>query len=178
MKMRTVNQITGAACVLANAVGLIAVLTGMHTTFGVVAVSISLAVSLGMYLRVVVGTAALKVAEQQEKLIYIAVAQKNDPAVVNEYAEWVLKGDMEFMGARICNLVEAVDENGNRAGYWILMVGTPKICDNIRHNLKTGTVLDYWPIDWENAAKQIVTDYLGDQETIEPDDDAIPELKG
>lgn len=174
MKMRVVNHIVAAACVVANILAMIAVLTGMHTLFGTIAVSLSLAVSLGLYLRVFVGTVALKVAEEQEELTLIAVAQKDEPDVVYGVGNWIRNQDTNFMGAKICNLVRATDRDGNKLGYFLLLVGTKSTYRKIEREIgKTCTVLDYWPIDWEEWAESTIEAYIDD-----PDDDAIPELRG
>jgi len=179
MKMRTINQVTAAITVLANLLVLIAVLTGMHTLFGIIAASISLAVSMGMYLRVAVGTAALKVEERQEKLVCFAIAQRNDPEVVQEYAKWVRNDDRDFRGAIIVELLRAKDENGNCVGYWLTLVGTESVYREIKKELTNSTVLDYWPIDRDGYARDILKLYLGDEEIDDFDEDEpIEELKG
>ena len=175
MKMRTINHLTADIAVILSILVLIAVLTGAHTLFGTIAASIGLAVSLGMYLRVVVGTAALQVADKQEKLIRFAVAQKNDPTVVRQFADWVARGDMEFEGAQIADLCTALDEEGNRKGFWLLMVGSQSTYESIKRKLKNTTVLDYWPIDPKTWCENLMDTLANDDDFAE---DAIPELKG
>ena len=178
MKMRAVNHLTAAVIALVNILTFIAVLTGQHTLFGIVAASISLAVGLGMYLRVVIGTAALQMAEKnEEKLIYMAIAQKKDNAVVREYAEWVRKGDMDFMGAKIVDLIKAKNDQEEFTGYLLLAVATESVYAQIKNKLGDATVLDYWPIERDEWAKAILSDML--EEEPEPvDDGPIEELKG
>ena len=178
MKMRYANHLLAIFCVLLNILALIAVLTGMHTVFGIAAVSISLAVSIGMYLRVLVGTAAMQVAEKQDELVDIAIAQKKDLFVVNEFANWMKNKDFYFHGARMVDLLRGRDEIGEHIGYWLLMVGTRKTYEEIS---KEATVLDYWPVNYESWAEELRGTYLPDfqeEEIVEPEDDAIPELKG
>lgn len=179
MKMRTINHVTAAITVLANLLVLIAVLTGMHTLFGIIAASISLAVSMGMYLRVAVGTAALKVEERREKLVCFAIAQRNEPEVVQEFAKWVRDDDRDFRGAIIVELLRAKDENGDCVGYWLTLIGTESVYRGIKKELTNSTVLDYWPIDRDEYANDILKLYLGDEEIDDFDEDEpIEELKG
>ena len=175
MKMRKLNELTAIAVVLVNILVFIAILTGPHTVFGIVAASISLATALGAYLRAVVGTAALRVSEKQEKLVRFAVAQQKDPSVVRQFAEWVKTGDLEFDGAMITDLAKAIDENGNCEGFWLLMIGSQSAYESIRKKLHA-TVLDYWPIDPEKWCHNILEALEQDEDFDE--DDAIPELKG
>lgn len=177
MKMRKLNELTAIAVVLVNILVFIAILTGPHTVFGIIAASISLATALGMYLRAMVGMAALRVSEKQEKLVRFAVAQQKDPNVVRQFAEWVKTGDMEFDGAMITDLAKAMDESGNCEGFWLLMIGSQSAYENIQKKLSpTTTVLDYWPIDPEKWCHNILETLEQDEDFDE--DDAIPELKG
>ena len=175
MKMRKLNELTAIAVVLVNILVFIAILTGPHTVFGIVAASISLATALGAYLRAVVGTAALRVSEKQEKLVRFAIAQQKDPNVVRQFAEWVKTGDLELEGAMITDLAKAMDENGNCEGFWLLMIGSQSAYESIRKKLPA-TVLDYWPIDPEKWCHNILEALEQDEDFDE--DDAIPELKG
>lgn len=177
MKMRTFNHLTAIVCVIVNILAMIAVLTGQHTLFGVIAVSISLAVSLGMYLRAVIGTAALQVADKQEKLMRFAVAQQKDPEVVRQFAEWVKTQDMDFEGAQITDLCKAIDENGKCEGFWLLMIGSQSQYETIKKKLSgSSTVLDYWPIDPSKWCQNLLDALEQDEDFIE--ENAIPELKG
>ena len=170
MKMRNMNHLIAAISVIASILTLIAVLTGMHTLFGTISASVTLAVSLGMYLRVVVGTAALQVAEKQEKLVRFAIAQQKDPAVVRQYAEWVKQGDMEFKGAQIADLIKAVDENGEWAGLWLLLIGSQSSYEQIRKEMDGyATIVDHWPIDPEKWSHEILTWLEGSECDAEPD---------
>lgn len=182
MKMRYANHLLAIFCVLLNILALIAVLTGMHTVFGIAAVSISLAVSMGMYLRVLVGTAAMQVADKQDELVDIAIAQKKDPNVVDGFANWMKNKDFYFHGARMVDLMRGWDKDGEHVGYWTLMIGTRKVYEDILKELgESATVLDYWPINYESWAEELRATYLPDfqeEEIVEPEDDAIPELKG
>lgn len=177
MKMRKINNLAAIIIALINIVAFIALLTGPHTIFGIIAVSVSMAVSFGMYLRVLVGTAALRVSEKQEKLVRFAVAQQKDPNVVRQFAEWVKTGDLEFEGAMITDLTKAMDENGNCEGFWLLMIGSQSTYESIRKKLSpSSTVLNYWPIDPEKWCHNILEALEQDEDFDE--DDAIPELKG
>ena len=180
MKMRTINHVTAAITVLANLLVLIAVLTGMHTLFGVIAASISLAVSMGMYLRVAVGTAAMKVEERQEKLVCFAIAQRNEPEVVLEFARWVKNDDRDFRGVIIVDLLRAKDENGDYIGYWLTLIGSESVYRKIKKELTNSTVLDYWPLDHDKYASDILDLYLGSSEEADDldTDEPIEELKG
>lgn len=180
MKMRTINHVTAAITVLANLLVLIAVLTGMHTLFGIIAASISLAVSIGMYLRVAVGTAALKVEERKEKLICFAIAQKNDPEVVRKFAEWIRNDDRDFRGAIIVDLFRASDENGDCLGYWLTLVGPESTYLELKKELTNCDVLDYWPFDCDKLADDILESYLGpcEEADVFDEDEPIEELKG
>jgi len=182
MKMRIFNNLVAGVIAIISVLALIAVLTGQHTLFGILAASVSTVVAIGMYLRTLIGTAALSVADKQQKLMFIAIAQKRNQDVVNEFAKWMETDDTDFMGAKICNLVEVVDESGKLAGFWLLLVGTRDIYDKIRIAIKdTNTVLDYWPIDRKKYAQLILDDYTEyeNAEVVEAEDLDIPmELKG
>lgn len=180
MKIRICNHVMTIATVIANIMALIAVITGCHTTFGIVAASISLAVGLGMYLRVIVGTAALKMSGYS--LMDIAVLQKRDPAVVKEFAEWVRSGDRWLIGARIVNIADAVDDDGKAQGYWLLMVGNRQSYERLKEKCGSSTVLDYWPLNTDEWASDILKEYtdIDDdspiEELIEPaPEDMVPE---
>ena len=177
--MRNMNHLVAAISVIASILTLIAVLTGMHTLFGIVSASVTLAVSLGMYLRVVVGTAALQVAEKQEELLYFAVSQKKDRVVVQHFTEWIERGDLEFKGALITDLVRAVDKDGNCKGFWMLMVGTRNQYNEICKELgNSATVLDFWPIDRDKWAQKLREALTEGEDFPEDDKVPIPELKG
>ena len=180
MKMRTINHVTAALTVLVNILVLIAVLTGAHTLFGTIAVSISLVVSMGAYLRVAIGMAALKVEERQEKLVCFAIAQQNNPEVVRKFAEWMRNDDRDFHGAKIVDLLGATDENGDRQGYWITLVGPESTYLEIKKELTNCDGLDYWPFDHDKLADLVLNSYLGTGgETDDFDEDEpIEELKG
>lgn len=178
MKMRNMNHLIAVISVIASILTLIAVLTGMHTLFGIISASVTLAVSLGMYLRVVVGTAALQMAEKQEKLVRFAIAQHKDPAVVQQFAEWVKQGDMEFKGAQVANLIKAADENGEWAGFWLLLIGSQSSYEQIRKELDGyATIVDHWPIDPEEWSHVILTELKVDEDPAEGSEgDAEPDI--
>ena len=184
MKVRTINHIMACVTVLTNVLALIAVLSGQHTLFGTIAVSISMAVSAGMYMRVALSTAALMVSEdtdaKQEKLVEIAIAQKDDIHVLQNVAKWVRTGDREWMGARITDLVVASDKDGKRCGFWLLLIGTQSVYENILKAVNNAAaVLDYWPIDADKWADGMLETYMKPEWLEEEDDDApIEELKG
>lgn len=179
MKMRKLNHLMAIVTVLACILALIAVLTGEHTTFGVVSASVALAVSLGMYLRVVIGTAALQVADKQEELLYFSIAQKKDLAVVRQFSEWVKQNTQVFKGALMTDLVKAVDEDGNCNGFWVLLVGTRSQYNEIRKELgNSTTVLDFWPIDRDKWARKLLEELTKGEDFPEGDEVPTPELKG
>lgn len=182
MKMRIFNNLLAGVIVIVSVLALIAVLTGQHTLFGTIAASVSTVVAIGMYLRTLIGTAALSVADKQQELMFIAIAQKRNQDVVNEFAKWMETNDTDFMGAKICNLVDAVDESGKRAGFFLLLVGTRDIYNKIRKEGKDKyTVLDYWPVDWKKYAQSILDDYAEyeNAEVVEEEGLDVPmELKG
>lgn len=158
MKMRTYNHMIAIITVIANIMALIAVITGCHTTFGIVAASISLAVGLGMYLRGIIGTAALKMIEKSE-LIDIAILQKRDQDVVDGIAKWIRNNDRKFHGSRIVNIADAVDEDGTPMGYWLLLVGTEQSYKKIKAECNHATVLNYWPLNLDKWADDILKEH-------------------
>lgn len=177
MKMRVLNHLLAAVCVVVNIFAMVAVLTGNHTVFGVIAVSLSMVVSLGVYLRMLIGTAALQMADKEAKLVRFAIAQQKDPSVVRQFAEWVKSGDLDFNGAQITDLCKAIDENGKCEGFWLLMIGTQNTYESIRRKLsQTATILDYWPIDPEKWCQNLLDTLEQDEDFDEAD--AVPELKG
>lgn len=178
MKMRAMNHLFVVITVLANILAAIAVQTGCHTVFGTVAVAISLVVSLGMYVRVVIGTAALRLEEKTE-LIEFAVVQKRDPKVIEMFSKWICNNDRDFLGARIVNIADAVDDNGDMKGYMLLMIGTRSTYDKICRKIgDTCTIINYWPLDMKQWGESILTEYLADEpieELIDPDiSDLVP----
>jgi hypothetical protein len=129
-----------------------------------------------MYLRVVVGTTAMQVADKQSKLMQFAIAQKKNPEVVIQFAEWVKAGDMGYKGAQIVDLCKATDSDGNCEGFWLLAVGTQLQYEVIKKELSNSTVLDYWPIDHDKWYESLLDTLANDDDFAE--DDTIPELKG
>lgn len=162
MKMRTINHLTAVACVIANILALIAVLTGNHALFGTVAASISTAVSLGMYLRVTIGTAAMKVVESENEIVDIAIWQRNEPSVVKKFADWIRNDDRTFQGARFVDIVRAYNPEGKASGYWLLMVGTRASYRRILKDLDMPewAVTDYWPLDFKKWGDKLEDTWL------------------
>lgn len=186
MKMRTINHLTAVACVIANILALIAVLSGNHTLFGTVAVSISTAVSLGMYLRVLIGTAAMEVVEKENEIIDIAVWQRDEPSVVKKFADWIRNDERTFQGARFVDIARAYNPEKGIVGYWLLMVGTRASYRRILKylDMPEWAVTDHWPVDFKAWGDRLEDAWLDQEdgpieELAEPaDGDPIAELKG
>lgn len=175
MKMRTLNHLTAGVIVIVNVLAMIAVLTGAHTLFGTVAVSVSLVVSIGCYLRVVIGMAAMQISDNEEMMDF-SILQSGDPSVPMEFAEWIRKGDRNFMGGRFADIAVDRDKDGEIKGYWLLMVGPKSAYRKIKKKFDQCTVLDYWPVDMDDWAGRVEKILYSSME--EDFDDAIPELKG
>ena len=175
MKMRTLNHLTAGVIVIVNVLAMIAILTGAHTLFGTVAVSVSLVVSIGCYLRVVIGMAAMQISDNEE-MIDISIYQSSDPSVPMKFAEWIRKGDRNLMGGRFTDICVGRDEDGEIDGYWLLMVGPKSAYQKIKKKFDRCTVLDYWPLDMDKWAGRVEQELCPPME--EDFDDAIPELKG
>lgn len=174
MKLRTYNHLLAVAIALTNILAFIAVLTGQHTVFGIVAVSISLAVGLGMYVRVMIATAAMEVSEKKDDLIRIAISQQKRPEVMEKFAEWVENNDMDFCGAQLVDLRKAMD--GDKClGFWLLAIGSRRAYERIKNEMRNcATVLDFWPLDEKQWAENIRLSMEIDPDLPKEEDDMEP----
>ena len=183
MKMRDMNMIVALAILLLSILVLVAVVTGQHTTFGIVAAVISMVVALGMFCRVFIGTLVWRISDEEnkEQLIDIAIFQKNDPEVVTEFARWIREDDRNFMGARVVDIMGALDKEGKRDGYVLKLIGTRKTYLRIKNKFKdTASVIDQWPLDRDEWSQWYLDNYLSDHDETEApkEEDTTLEMKG